>query len=161
MRTFLLACTFAVALGVGWGAAQDPPRPEATAPPRSPDEAPAPSPEEPRSDDLHALRQLVARFADAYNAGDADALADLFAEQGEVVGDDGTIAEGREAIADRFAAAFADDPGATLCIALSSLDGDLMVLTPPLGRYRRGLVGPDSAARGRRDRSAIVRCTSA
>ena len=42
-----------------------------------------------------------------------------------------------------------------------SLDGDLMVLTPPLTRHRRGLAAPGSASGGRGGRSATARCTSA
>ncbi|QDV37614.1 hypothetical protein ElP_55550 [Tautonia plasticadhaerens] len=48
-----------------------------------------------------------------------------------------------------------------MCIALSSLDGDLRLLTPLSGRHRSGPVGPGSAACGRGDRSAIARRTSA
>ena len=42
-----------------------------------------------------------------------------------------------------------------------SLDEDLMVLTPPLDRHRRGHAGPGSVSDGRGARSAIARCTSA
>jgi hypothetical protein len=42
-----------------------------------------------------------------------------------------------------------------------SLDGDLMVLTPPPTRYRRGLSAPGSASGGRGGGSAIARCRSA
>ena len=42
-----------------------------------------------------------------------------------------------------------------------SLDGDLMVLTPPLTRYRRGLAAPRSASGGRGGGSATSRCRSA
>ena len=42
-----------------------------------------------------------------------------------------------------------------------ALDGDLMVLTPPLTCYRRNLAAPGSASGARDDRSAISRCRSA
>ena len=45
-------------------------------------------------------------FTDAYNAGDAAAIADLYAEDGAVLIPRGGIAVGRDAVAKHYAAAF-------------------------------------------------------
>lgn len=69
-----------------------------------------------REEDRQALAELLARFTEAYNASDASALSALFTEDAEIVGDDGTVTEGRTAIAERFAATFAEDPDARITI---------------------------------------------
>src|SRR5690242_20432979 len=55
-----------------------------------------------------AVRELVDAFVKAYNAKDAKAIATQFAEDGRIVGPDGSITEGREAIERRYRAAFDD-----------------------------------------------------
>ena len=132
MRRALRAFGSCVAvIGLGWAAAQNTPQPgvpETSPAARKTDAVPGSAPAEPgQSDDLRALRELVGKFTAAYNAGDAPALAALFTEDAEIVGADGSVTAGRAAIAGRFAAAFADDPGATITINPESvrlLDAD-------------------------------------
>lgn len=67
------------------------------------DPAPAPS-----DDSLAAEIATVSQaFLTAYNAGDADAIATLFTEQGEFISVDGMVYQGRAAIREEFAASFA------------------------------------------------------
>jgi uncharacterized protein (TIGR02246 family) len=114
-RAFRIVGACGVVVGLGWAAAQEAPRPKAAA-----DAKPAPTAAR-ESDDLRALRELTGKFTAAYNAGDAAALAALFTEDAEIVGDDGSVTSGREAIAERFAATFEDDPGATLALQTESV----------------------------------------
>lgn len=60
-------------------------------------------------------------FTASYNAGDAAALAALFTEDAEIVGDDGSVIQGREAIQERFATTFADEPGGVISIKPESI----------------------------------------
>lgn len=58
------------------------------------------------SKDEAAIRANVEAFVKAYNASDAEAVAELFLPEGQNFGDAGEIVEDREAIAERFATAF-------------------------------------------------------
>jgi uncharacterized protein (TIGR02246 family) len=64
-----------------------------------------------RPEDVKAIRELGAAFTQAYNKGDARAIAATFSEQGEVTNESGVTIRGREAIADQFASAFEESPG--------------------------------------------------
>ena len=66
--------------------------------------------------DEKAIREAGVAFVSAYNAGDAKAIARLFAEDAEVVNEDGEPILGREAIAALFASTFAANPGETIAI---------------------------------------------
>ena len=52
----------------------------------------------PQPDDVDAVRQLVARYAQVFDAGDAQGWASLFVEDGEVVVDDNPPVRGRPAL---------------------------------------------------------------
>jgi uncharacterized protein (TIGR02246 family) len=74
-----------------------------------------------RPEDVKALGALVRAFTDAYNKGDAKAIAELFAENAEVTEESGATVRGREAVAGLFAAAFEQAPKATIELAPESL----------------------------------------
>ena len=124
-HALLVFYSCAAVVGLGWAVAQDAPQTEAPGTPpavQKSDAGPGPAlAESPRPDDRRALRGLSGQFAAAYNSGDAPGLAALFAEDAELVAADGSVIEGREAIADRFAATFDDDPGATITIEPESV----------------------------------------
>lgn len=61
-----------------------------------------------------AIRDVVGAFVTAYNARDAKAIASQFAEDGRIVGPDGSITEGRPAIERRYREAFESDPDAKI-----------------------------------------------
>jgi uncharacterized protein (TIGR02246 family) len=73
------------------------------------------------SKDEAAIRANVEAFVEAYNAGDAEAAAALFLPEGQIIGDEGEIVEGREAIAERFATAFEEDPEMTIEVFVDSI----------------------------------------
>jgi len=60
-----------------------------------------------------AFVQTATAFDDAYNAHNAESIAALFSEHGELVIDEGAIT-GRDAVRDAFAAHFAEFPDATI-----------------------------------------------
>ena len=64
--------------------------------------------------DEQALRQLIAAFTDAYNAGNAKALAAMFTVDGEIVDQNGDTTHGRADIEQLFAAEFEDHPHAKI-----------------------------------------------
>ena len=74
-----------------------------------------------RSADETAIRANIEKFVQAYNAGDAKAIAALFTPDGEAWDKDGNEAEGREAIAKTFAKIFADTPGKKLEVFVDSI----------------------------------------
>jgi uncharacterized protein (TIGR02246 family) len=100
----------------------------------APAPAPAPTPAPARPEDEAAIQAVIARFVQAFDAGDAPAAAAQFAEDGQIEAIDGTVVRGREAIAARYAEYLADAKGATLA------------LTPESYRF----VGPDGAVAGGR-----------
>jgi uncharacterized protein (TIGR02246 family) len=64
-----------------------------------------------RSEDEKAVRAAVASFTLALQKGDAKTIASLFTEDGEAVDAEGGTIQGREAIAEHYAARFATSPG--------------------------------------------------
>ncbi|MBX6315441.1 MAG: SgcJ/EcaC family oxidoreductase [Isosphaeraceae bacterium] len=89
-----------------------------------------PKPAEPATAEVKkAIRKVVEDFTKAYNAADAKAIAELFAEDARVVLEDGRTLEGRAAIAAQFADVFDQAPGSQIEIDTESIR----------------LVGPDSA----------------
>jgi uncharacterized protein (TIGR02246 family) len=79
-----------------------------------------------RSQDERAIRQTAEDFAKAYNAHDAQAIAKLFAPDGELVSEEGAVVQGRDAIAQEFAAVFRQYPDAKIKIEIRSV----RLLTP-------------------------------
>ena len=73
------------------------------------------------SADEAAIQALVAEFVRAFNAGDAQAVAALFADDARVVSEEGRSITGRAAIEQRFAEGFESAPGRTIAIETESL----------------------------------------
>jgi uncharacterized protein (TIGR02246 family) len=82
---------------------------------------PLPTKSAPRSEDEKAIQAATTAFVNAYNAGDAKALGDLFTEDAEIIDDDGLGVQGRPAIVEQFTRVFADDPGSKITIRADSL----------------------------------------
>jgi uncharacterized protein (TIGR02246 family) len=76
----------------------------------------------PATADEQAIRDLLARFAEAFNKGDADAIAAQFTEDARVVDEEGEVAEGRDAIRARFAESFAENPDLRVDFQVDRLD---------------------------------------
>ena len=74
-----------------------------------------------RPGDREALAALVQSFAKAYDAGDAGAVAGLFAPDARLVDDTGEVIDGRDAIRSRFAAGFQAAPGRAIELSVTSL----------------------------------------
>ncbi|HEU5118797.1 MAG TPA: SgcJ/EcaC family oxidoreductase [Isosphaeraceae bacterium] len=66
---------------------------------------------DPREQDAKEILKLNQAFQKAYNEGDAQAVANLFVENGEVVNDEGLSVQGRSEIAEHFKRAFEASPG--------------------------------------------------
>ena len=80
--------------------------PKASTPPPAAVAGQAPA----RSADETAVRALIEGFVQAYRTRDADAVAALFTADARIFDESGKVTEGRKAIRDRFAAAFASAP---------------------------------------------------
>jgi len=64
-----------------------------------------------RAADERAIREAGAAFVRAYDAGDARGVAELFAEDAEVINEEGQTIQGREAITALFLSTFEANPG--------------------------------------------------
>lgn len=120
MRQLLLA----VAVGGGLAAAaytlaspSGPPPQSAPAVPSQEGSRTAPD----RSADEAAIRANVDAFVKGYNAGDAEAVAALFMNDGQIEDKQGNKVEGREAIAKTFADLFAASPKRRLQLEIESI----------------------------------------
>ncbi len=71
--------------------------------------------------DEAAIRQLVANFAKAYNAGDAKAIAAQFIVGGEVTSGSGQRVQGRQAIEDLFSEIFKAHPKTHIDVETESI----------------------------------------
>jgi len=74
-----------------------------------------------RTTDEAAIRTVAESYTRAYNAGDAHALAALFAEDAEMIDVDGERMRGRSVIEDVFRSIFKERPGASIAISPASL----------------------------------------
>jgi uncharacterized protein (TIGR02246 family) len=81
--------------------------------------ASAPGPAHPQ--DEKSIRTAAEAFAEAYNAGDAKAIAQLFVADGEVVSEDGQSTQGREGIEQVFAGIFKEHPKTHMDLAIGSI----------------------------------------
>jgi len=72
------------------------------------------------------LKQLIARYDQAFNAGDAAAVAALFTADARVYDPDGVLLEGADAIRRRFAQVFENEPG----LQVKSTVDELRLITP-------------------------------
>jgi uncharacterized protein (TIGR02246 family) len=74
-----------------------------------------------RSKDEDVIRGNIALFVKAYNAGNARAVAALFTADGLIVDEDGNESQGRDAIAETFAALFKKIPGRRIEVSVESI----------------------------------------
>ena len=72
--------------------------------------------------DEQTIRSAATLYRDAFNQGDAQALADLYVENGENIDQTGLRLRGREAIAKAFEKFFAQHKGVKLEINIQSID---------------------------------------
>ncbi|MEM8680494.1 MAG: SgcJ/EcaC family oxidoreductase [Planctomycetota bacterium] len=71
--------------------------------------------------ELAAIRQTSASYLKAFDAGDAQAVAAHWTEDGDYLGQDGQGLRGREAIEKAFAKFFSEAPGAKLRVHVESI----------------------------------------
>ncbi len=71
--------------------------------------------------DESAIRANVAAFVKAYNAGDAKRIASLFSPEAQMIDEDGTTTQGRDAIETTFAGIFADSPKGRIDVHIDSV----------------------------------------
>jgi uncharacterized protein (TIGR02246 family) len=83
----------------------------------------AANPAEPagRSDEEKAIRAQFEAFGQAFQKGDAGAIAALFTEEGEAVGVEGETIQGRKAIEEHYASRFAEGAGDKFETAIESI----------------------------------------
>jgi uncharacterized protein (TIGR02246 family) len=74
-----------------------------------------------RPEDRKAIEGVAEMFTRAYNAGDAKAVAALFAEDAEMIDEEGERLDGRPVIEAFYAALFRQRPGAKIGISMESL----------------------------------------
>src|SRR5262245_45027688 len=79
------------------------------------------APKADHSADETAIRANIEKFAKAYNAHDAKAVAELFTADGEIEDKEGNETEGREAIAQTFADIFKASPEKKIEIFVKSI----------------------------------------
>jgi uncharacterized protein (TIGR02246 family) len=93
-----------------------------TGPALGDEQIPPPSASDPKTaDDEKAIRKIQTQYVQAFNAGDAKALAAFWAADGEFVDAAGNSFKGRSAIAKEFAAFFAESKGIKLDVTTDSL----------------------------------------
>src|SRR3954452_24192165 len=112
MRTMfsLIGLTLAAGAAIALAAAAAPKTTE-----DQPDAAPAAvAPAAPANPEEAAIRELHAAFVKAYNAADARALGDLFADDAAVIDSAGEATRGRTDIAAMYAESFDEAKGLTL-----------------------------------------------
>jgi uncharacterized protein (TIGR02246 family) len=116
-------------------------------PPQTPAPAPAPSPDE------AAVRKVIADFNTAFDKADANALAALFTDDGQVVGPDGAPARGKAAIAAQYADFFKQNPGAKIEVNTESI----RFLAPGVAQEEGiSIVHPADGSEPFRDRYSVI-----
>lgn len=85
--------------------------------------APAVAEESPvaQTPDEAAIRRVVDAFTKAYDAGDSKAIGALFTPEAEIVSEDGTAQQGRDAIETEFADVFKQHPKASIKVDVKSI----------------------------------------
>jgi len=85
-------------------------------------ETPAAEPAAPVMSDEDAIRKVADDFVVAWNAGDADSIAGLFAEDGDSLAPDGAYYKGRDAVAANYRTSFEGMyKGTTITISTTSI----------------------------------------
>ncbi len=75
----------------------------------------------PRTKEITALQATAQAFIEAFNRGDAQAVAALWTKDGEYVNESGQRFEGRDAIEKEYSSFFAAHPGAKVNVVIDSL----------------------------------------
>ena len=70
----------------------------------------------------HAVRRSGEQYTTAFNAGDAAAIADLYAENAELTDSSGNVFRGRESIQQEYAAFFETYPKAEITLTLEDIN---------------------------------------
>jgi uncharacterized protein (TIGR02246 family) len=73
------------------------------------------------ANDEQAIRQTVSAYADAFNKGDLDALAAIWASNAEYIDEKGTVTKGRNAIANLFKQYMSGLKGARMAFKVTSI----------------------------------------
>jgi len=121
MRSILTMAGMAIAL-VAMAVAIGPQKAVSGDSPANPDVATTASAPNPmHQQDEKAIRLAAEAFAKAYNAGDAKAIASLFAADGEIVNEEGQSSHGREGIERVFAEIFKEHPKTRMVLAIGSI----------------------------------------
>lgn len=95
--------------------------------------------------DVEGLSAAAEQFEKAYNAGDAKTIASQFAEDAQVVDEDGNVVDGRANIEAVFAQLFNDYPKAQIQVELTSL----RLITPTIAiedGYSTTTLSPDESS---------------
>jgi uncharacterized protein (TIGR02246 family) len=119
LAAIVTACSLATI-----SAAPDRPAPASAS---TPEEGNAPAPSSP---DNRAVDDLIRKYEEAYNQGDAKAVASLFAEDVDYIDSDGVERKGRDTIEQLLADDFQANPGAKLQVTIdevSRLTPDVLV----------------------------------
>ncbi|MBX3415792.1 MAG: SgcJ/EcaC family oxidoreductase [Pirellulales bacterium] len=75
----------------------------------------------PANDDLAAVRTAVEKYVQAFNAGDAEAVAQCWGAEGVYITPEGERLKGPDAIKQHFADSFSESPGLQLTVTIDSL----------------------------------------
>jgi uncharacterized protein (TIGR02246 family) len=125
-----------IALGLTASPAEADPPVTTTAKEASPTSAATATPGSSSADDAHwqavevAIKAAAAATVEAFNAGDAARIAALFADEGELIDEDGNVFAGTEAVAELFRRFFEKFPGSSLDLEVAAarpLGADLVV----------------------------------
>ncbi len=90
-------------------------------PPKNPSRAANPAEPAGRSDEEKAIRAEFEAFGQAFQKGDAGAIAALFTEEGEAIGVEGETIQGRKAIEEHYASRFAEGAGDKIETTIESI----------------------------------------
>ncbi len=124
MRSFMSGAVLALLVSLTCTAfAQDNP-PQTTAPPTAPPATATNNAAQQTADESaeqQAIRDAAASFQAAFNAGDAQAVAAHWTEDGELVDESGFLFSGRDEIAAAYEAFFAENQGVTLKLTVDRI----------------------------------------
>ncbi len=133
--------------------AQGDPDQETTQPQKPVEENPKAEPAEQEaaemSADEKAIHENVVAFVKAYNAGDAKAIAALFAPEGQVITEEGESVEGREAIEAAFQQLFEDMPKTEMEVFIDSIRSIGTDLAVEVGGTRETIAPGETPEYGR------------
>ncbi|MGP0065280.1 MAG: SgcJ/EcaC family oxidoreductase [Isosphaeraceae bacterium] len=101
------------------------------------------------AEEERAIRASDEAFAEAFRKKDAKAIADLYTDDGEAVGLDGTTIQGRAALEEHYAARFAETPDEKLESTIESIKFLAPGIARETGRTRSVTTDGGTATTGR------------